>query len=78
MTLTALAEIIAIRLTPIRPAHSISEDPQADSPPSGTFARRRTDSNALGRLSLWPPMTNYVATRRKGGFIGKRLAAAVD
>jgi hypothetical protein len=76
--LTALAEIIAIRLAPMRPAHSISEDPQADSPPSGTFARRRTASNAHGRLSLWPPMTNYVATRRKGGFIGKRLAAAVD
>jgi hypothetical protein len=78
MILTALAEIIASRLARMRSAHSISDDPQADSPPSGTFARRRTASNALGRLSLWPPMTNYVAMRRKGGFIGKRLAAAVD
>jgi len=78
MTLTALVEIIAIRLAPMRPAHSIFDDPQADSLPSGTFARRPTASNALGRLSLWPPMTNYVAMRRKGGFMGRHLAAVVD
>jgi len=49
MTLTVLDEIIVSRVAPMRPAHSISENPQADLPPGGTFARRRTGSNARGR-----------------------------
>jgi len=49
MTLTALVEIIASRVAPTRPAHSMCDDPQANSPPGGMFARRRTGSNAAGR-----------------------------
>ena len=42
-------EIIASRVAPMRPTHSISDDPQADLPPGGTVARGRTGSNAPGR-----------------------------
>ena len=42
MTLVTLAEIIASRVAPMRPAHSVSDDPQANLPPGGKFVRRRT------------------------------------
>jgi hypothetical protein len=41
--------VLLFRVAPTRPAHSMCDDPQANSPPGGMFARRRTGSNAAGR-----------------------------